>query len=90
MKLFVAGASPNSIRAISNIRAFCEEYLAGHYHLEIIDVYQQPQVAKRDQVIALPLLLKISPLPTRRLIGDMSDKARVIRGLDLDIKLKSD
>ena len=85
LRLFIAGASPNSLRAISNIRSFCEENLKGRYHLEIIDVYQQPQIATKDQVIALPLLIKSSPLPLKRLIGDMSDKARVIKGLDLDV-----
>ena len=69
------------------MRSFCEEYLKGRYHLEIIDVYQQPQIATKDQVIALPLLIKSSPLPLKRLIGDMSDKARVMKGLDLDITI---
>lgn len=87
LRLFIAGASPNSIRAISNMRAFCEEHLKDRYHLEIIDVYQQPQIATKDQVIALPLLIKSSPLPVKRLIGDMSDKAKVMRGLDLDITI---
>ena len=87
LRLFIAGASPNSLRAISNMRSFCEEYLKGRYHLEIIDVYQQPQIATKDQVIALPLLIKSSPLPLKRLIGDMSDKARVMKGLDLDITI---
>ena len=87
LRLFIAGASPNSLRAISNIRSFCEENLKGHYHLEIIDVYQQPQIATKDQVIALPLLIKSSPLPLKRLIGDMSDTGKVMRGLDLDITI---
>ena len=85
LRLYIAGASPNSNRAISNLRIFCEEHLKGRYELEIIDVYQQPQIATKDQVIALPLLIKSSPLPLKRLIGDMSDKARVIKGLDLDV-----
>jgi circadian clock protein KaiB len=85
LRLFIAGASPNSLRAINNMRSFCEEYLKGRYHLEIVDVYQQPQIATKDQVIALPLLIKSSPLPFKRLIGDMSDKAKVIKGLGLDI-----
>jgi circadian clock protein KaiB len=87
LRLFIAGASPNSLRAISNMRSFCEEYLKGRYHLEIVDVYQQPQIATKDQVIALPLLIKSSPLPYKRLIGDMSDKAKVMKGLDLDITI---
>jgi circadian clock protein KaiB len=84
LRLFIAGASPNSIRAINNLRIFCEEHLKGRYHLDIIDIYQQPQIATKDQVIALPLLIKSSPLPLKRLIGDMSDTAKVMRGLDLD------
>jgi len=85
LRLYIAGASPNSNRAINNIRLFCEEHLKGRYELEIIDVYQQPQIATKDQVIALPLLIKSSPPPFKRLIGDMSDKEKVIKGLDLDV-----
>jgi circadian clock protein KaiB len=87
LRLYIAGASPNSIRAISNLRSFCEEHLKDRYHLEIIDVYQQPQIATKDQVIALPLLIKSSPLPLKRLIGDMSDTAKVMKGLDLDVTI---
>ena len=72
------------------MRNFCEAHLKGLYELEIIDVYQQPQIAKRDQVIALPLLIKTAPLPIKRLIGDMSDKNRVLKGLDLDQTIKVD
>jgi circadian clock protein KaiB len=88
LQLFIAGASPNSIRAISNLKLFCEKYLSERYHLEIIDVHQQPQIAKKYQVIALPLLIKSFPLPLKRLIGDMSDTAKVLRGLDLDATIK--
>ena len=87
LRLFIAGASPNSIRAINNMKTFCEEYLKGRHQLEIIDVYQQPQIATKDQVIALPLLIKSSPLPLKRLIGDMSDTAKVLKGLDLDVTI---
>jgi circadian clock protein KaiB len=90
LRLFIAGASPNSLRAISNMRSFCEEHLKGRYHLEIVDVYQQPQIATKDQVIALPLLIKSSPLPFKRLIGDMSDKAKVMKGLGLDITINAE
>ena len=88
LRLFIAGASPNSNRAIGNIRSFCERYLKDRYQLEIIDVYQQPEVAKQDQVIALPLLIKSSPLPIKRLIGDMSDTAKVMKGLDVNETIK--
>jgi circadian clock protein KaiB len=90
LRLFIAGASPNSIRAISNLRIFCEEHLKGRYHLEIIDVYQQPQIASKDQVIALPLLIKSYPLPLKRLIGDMSDTAKVMKGMNLDVTINVD
>lgn len=83
LRLFVTGASTNSVRAISNIKQICEEYIADRYTLEIIDVYQQKEVAEREQLIALPLLIKSYPLPERRLIGDMSDTKRVLNGLGL-------
>jgi circadian clock protein KaiB len=84
LRLYVTGASPNSIKAISNIKTICEKYIAGNYKLEIIDIHQQPLLAKTDQVIALPLLLKLSPLPVKRLIGNMSDTEKVLKGLALD------
>lgn len=84
LRLFVTGASPNSSRAIANLKEICEKHLKGNYELEITDVYQQPLVAESEQVIALPMLLKVSPLPVRRLIGDMSDTDKVLRGLGLE------
>lgn len=84
LRLLVSGASPNSLKAIANFKRICEEYISGKYDLEIIDVYQQPLIAKQEQVIALPLLIKLSPLPARRLIGDMSDKQKVLKGLGLE------
>ena len=83
LSLFVAGASPNSIRAITNLKQLCETYLAGCYSLEVIDVYQQKNIAEQQQIIALPLLVKHLPLPERRLIGDMSDTGKVLKGLGL-------
>lgn len=84
LKLYIAGASPNSVRAVSNLKAICEEYLKDEYELEIIDIHQQPKLAKDAQVIAVPLLIKFSPLPIKRLIGNMSDKDNVIKGLGLN------
>jgi circadian clock protein KaiB len=81
LKLFITGASPNSFRAIKNIRNICDEHLAGNYNLEIIDVYQQPLLAKDQQIIALPMLVKSTPMPLKRLIGDMSDTEKVLKGL---------
>src|SRR3954469_6449203 len=84
LKLFVTGASPNSARAIANLKGICEKYLCKKYNLEIIDVYQQPLKAQHEQIIALPMLVKSFPLPLKRLIGDMSDTAKVLRGLGLN------
>ena len=84
LKLFVTGASPNSARAIANLKGICEKYLTKKYDLEIIDVYQQPLKAQHEQIIALPMLVKSFPLPLKRLIGDMSDTAKVLRGLGLN------
>jgi circadian clock protein KaiB len=81
LKLFITGASPNSSRAINNIKNICETHLAGNYKLEIVDVYQQPFLAKDEQIIALPMLVKSAPMPFKRLIGDMSDTAKVLKGL---------
>lgn len=83
LRLFVTGASTNSVRAISNIREICEKYLDDKYSLEIIDVYQQKEIAEKEQIIALPLLIKSFPFPERRMIGDMSDTDKVLKGLGL-------
>jgi len=83
LRLFVTGASPNSARAITNLKTICNEHLKEKYELEIIDIYQQPLIAQSEQIIALPLLIKKSPGMERRLIGDMSNKERVLRGLGL-------
>ena len=83
LHLFVTGASPNSSRAIANLKEICETYLKDNYELEIVDVYQQPLIAESEQIIALPLLIKKSPLPARRLIGDMSNTEKVLRGLGI-------
>lgn len=83
LKLFVTGASPNSLRAIANLNEVCETYLKGKYELEIIDVHQQPLVAEAEQIIALPMLIKSSPLPIRRLVGDLSDTDKLLKGLGI-------
>jgi len=83
LRLFVTGVSVNSVRAITNLKHLCETYLPGHYSLEIIDVHQQKYIAQREQLIALPLLIKRFPLPEQRLIGDMSDTEKVLRGLGI-------
>jgi len=83
MRLFVTGASLNSARAIANIKDILETYLKDNYELEIIDIYQQPEKARFEQVIALPLLIKSSPGVERRLIGDMSNRDKVLKGLGI-------
>lgn len=83
LRLYVAGTTPNSVRAIENIKRICEEFLKGRYDLEVIDIYQQPVLAKGDQIIAVPTLIKKLPLPLRKFIGDMSVTERILVGLDL-------
>ena len=83
LRLYVIGTSPQSVRAINNIKNICEEHLQGRYELEVIDLYQQPQLAQGEQIIASPTLIKKLPLPLRRVIGDMSNEERVLVGLDL-------
>ncbi len=83
LKLYITGASPNSAKAVNNIKNICDKYLKDRYELEIIDIYQQPLLARTEQIIALPLLIKSSPLPAKRLIGNMSDMKKVLKGLDL-------
>ncbi|WP_121356832.1 circadian clock KaiB family protein [Flavisolibacter nicotianae] len=81
LHLFITGATPNSVRAVANIKQICEDHLKGNYQLEIIDVYQQQALAEKEQLVALPLLIRRQPLPERRLIGDMSDTEKVLKGL---------
>lgn len=83
LRLFITGATPNSVRAVTNIRAICETHLQGRYSLEIIDVYQQRDMAQKEQLVALPVLIKTHPLPEKRLIGDLSDAGKVLVGLGL-------
>jgi circadian clock protein KaiB len=85
LRLYITGATPNSLRAVANIKKLCEEFLTGRYSLEIIDVYQQADIAEKEQLIALPLLIKKRPLPERRLIGDLSQFERVAKGLGLSV-----
>jgi len=82
-RLYVTGASPNSSRAITNLKAFFEKYLKNRYDLQVIDVYQQPQIAKSVDIIALPLLVKKFPFPERRMIGDMSNSEKLLKTLSL-------
>lgn len=83
LRLYITGMTNRSARAIENLRTFCEKHLAGRYELQVIDVYQQPELARTEQIVAVPTLIKKLPLPLRRLIGDMSDEERVLVGLDI-------
>lgn len=83
LRLYVTGTSGRSVHAIQSIKRLCEEYLAGRYKLEVVDLYKNLQLARSDEVIAAPTLIKRKPLPLKRLIGDMSDESRVLAGLDI-------
>jgi circadian clock protein KaiB len=83
LRLYVAGLSPRSQEAIRVISAICKEHLAGRYDLEVIDIYQHPEMAKEEQIIAAPTLIKRLPLPLRKIIGNMVDKEKVLVGMDL-------
>jgi len=83
LNLFVTGILPNSARAVINLKEICEKYLKGRYELEIIDIYQQPSLALKENILAVPVLVKRFPLPEARLIGDMSDIENVLKGLDI-------
>ena len=81
--LYVTGMTPRSVRAIENVRTLCKEHLEGRHTLRIFDLYQQPALAREEQVIAAPTLVKRKPLPQRRLVGDLSDQERVLTSLGL-------
>jgi len=83
LRLFVTGILPNSVRAIKNINIICEQYLKGKYELEIIDIYQQPSLALSEEIVAVPVLIKKFPLPEERMIGDMSNTEKVLKGLGI-------
>jgi circadian clock protein KaiB len=83
-RLFVTGLLPNSVRAIKNMNAICEQYLKGSFELEIIDIYQQPSLAISEEILAVPVLIKKFPLPQVRMIGDLSNIEEVLKELDLN------
>ena len=83
LRLYVTGNTPKSNLAITNIKRICEEHLQGRYSLEVVDIYQQPVLAKGEQIIAAPTLIKKLPLPLRKFIGDMTNTERILLGLDL-------
>src|ERR687890_702226 len=83
LRLYVTGSTSRSARAIENMRRICEEHLAGRYDLEVIDIYQRPEAAREFQLIAAPTLVRLLPEPLRKIIGDLSDRDKVLPGLDL-------
>ncbi len=83
LRLYVAGATPHSLMAVKNITRICEQYYPGSYDLKVIDIYQQPELANNEQIIAAPTLIRDSPSPERRLIGDLSAAHKVMALLDI-------
>ena len=83
LRLYVAGQTPKCMRAFANLKRICEEYLAGRYHIEMIDLLQNPQLARGDQILAVPTLVRRLPEPMKKIIGDLSNTERVLVGLDL-------
>jgi circadian clock protein KaiB len=83
LRLYVTGKTPNSLRAITCVKELCERHLPGRYHLQVVDIYQQPSLAEGDQILVAPTLVKRSPAPLRRVMGNLSDSHRVLSSLDL-------
>ena len=83
LRLYVSGSTSKSALAVENIKRICEQHLKDRYDLEVIDIYQQPNLARDEQIVAVPTLIKRCPLPVRRLIGDLSNVKKVLSGLDL-------
>jgi circadian clock protein KaiB len=83
LKLYVAGQTPKAVRAFSNLRKICEEHLEGRYTIEVIDLIENPQLGRGDQILALPTLVRKLPTPIKKIIGDLSNTERVLVGLDL-------
>jgi circadian clock protein KaiB len=83
LRLYVAGQTPKSLTAMANLKKLCEENLAGRYHIEVIDLLVNPQLARADQILAIPTLVRRLPEPIRRIIGDLSSSERVLVGLDV-------
>jgi circadian clock protein KaiB len=87
LRLYVAGKTQKSITALQNLKQYCEEHLRGEYVIEVIDLLEQPQLAEGDQILAIPTLVKKVPEPVRKIIGDLSNKEKVLVGLDIRPKL---
>jgi circadian clock protein KaiB len=85
LRLYIAGQTPKSVLALKNINKYCEEYLAGKYSIEVIDLLKNPQLAEGDQIFAIPTLVRKVPEPLRKIIGDLSNKERVLVGLNIRV-----
>jgi circadian clock protein KaiB len=83
LRLYVAGQTPKSVAALSNLRRICEEHVAGDYRIEVIDLLKHPQLARGDQIVAIPTLVRKIPVPLRKIIGDLSNTERVLVGLQI-------
>lgn len=83
LRLYVAGQTPKSVAALANLKKFCEDYLQGRYRIEVVDLVKNPQLARTDQILAIPTLVRRLPSPIRKIIGDLSNSERVLVGLDL-------
>ena len=86
LRLYVSGSTLKSSRAIENIKRVCEQRLKNRYNLQVIDIYQQAKLARNEQIVAVPMLIKRLPLPLRKVVGDMSDQEKVLFGLDLRVR----
>jgi circadian clock protein KaiB len=83
LRLYVAGQTPKSIAALANLKRLCEGHLAGRYHIEVVDLLSQPHMARRDDIVVIPTLVRMLPSPIRKIIGDLSNEERVLVGLDV-------
>jgi circadian clock protein KaiB len=83
LRLYIAGQSPKSLRAFANLRTLCEEHLAGQYEIEIVDLVENPSLARSDDIVAIPTLVRWAPAPSRKVIGDLSDADRALAGLHI-------
>ena len=83
LRLYVAGQTPNALTAFANLKRICEEHLAGQYRIEVVDLVENPQLAREDQILAIPTLVRKLPQPLRKIIGDLSNNERVLVGLNI-------
>jgi circadian clock protein KaiB len=83
LRLYVAGQTPRSLAALANLKRFCQEYLEGRYSIQVVDLLENPQLARGDQILAIPTLVRRVPIPMRKIIGDLSNTERVLVGLDV-------